>query len=248
MKYFIALFILLFSITTQAQITNPTGSNERFIEVKVTDTILVNPDAITLKISIGAKESKSLWSDDEDENSEEETRKKANDDIQKKKQIEDILKKNNLTYKFHEKSDSKDIFSKDLGLYDNAYEVELKSEAQVEKLKKELSNIKDVTTMVTGSKLNDKEKYELQLIDKVMKKAEREATAIAKAMNVTLDKPLNVSNQSADDIYSSMFNNPESMGGMGSLFSMMGNMFKGATQQNVQVAITKKLVVRFAIK
>jgi hypothetical protein len=82
-----------------------------------------------------------------------------------------------------------------------------------------------------------------------MKKAEREATAIAKAMNVTLDKPLNVSNQSAtDDIYSSMFNNPESMGGMGALFSMMGNMFKGATQQNVQVAITKKLVVRFAIK
>jgi hypothetical protein len=238
----------LFSITTQAQISNPTGSNERFIEVKVTDTILVNPDAITLKISIGAKESKSLWSDDEEENNEEETRKKANDDIQKKKQIEDILKKNNLTYKFHEKSDSKDIFSKDLGLYDNAYEVELTSEAQVEKLKKELSNIKDVTTMVTGSKLNDKEKYELQLIDKVMKKAEREATAIAKAMNVTLDKPLNVSNQSTDDIYSSMFNNPESMGGMGSLFSMMGNMFKGATQQNVQVAITKKLVVRFAIK
>jgi hypothetical protein len=71
MKYFIALFILLFSITTQAQISNPTGSNERFIEVKVTDTILVNPDAITLKISIGAKESKSLWSDDEEENNEE---------------------------------------------------------------------------------------------------------------------------------------------------------------------------------
>jgi hypothetical protein len=102
--------------------------------------------------------------------------------------------------------------------------------------------------MVTSSKLNDKEKYELILIDKVMKKAEREATAIAKAMSVTLDKPLNVSNQSANDIYSSMFNNPESMGGMGALFSMMGNMFKGATQQNVQVAITKKLVVRFAIK
>ncbi len=248
MKQLLFLFTLLIAITTQAQIASPTGSNERFIEVKVTDTILVNPDAITLKITIGPKESKSLWSNDEEESNEEETRKKANDEIQKKKQIEDILKKNNLTYKFHEKSDSKDLFSKDLGLYDNAYEVELKSEAQVEKLKKELSNIKDVTTMITGSKLNDKEKYELQLIDKVMKKAEREATAIAKAMNVTLDKPLNVSNQSADDIYSSMFNNPESMGGMGSLFSMMGNMFKGATQQNVQVAISKKLVVRYAIK
>jgi hypothetical protein len=248
MKQLLFLFTLLIAITTHAQIASPTGSNERFIEVKVTDTILVNPDAITLKITIGPKESKSLWSSDEEESNEEETRKKANDEIQKKKQIEDILKKNNLTYKFHEKSDSKDLFSKDLGLYDNAYEVELKSEAQVEKLKKELSNIKDVTTMITGSKLNDKEKYELQLIDKVMKKAEREAAAIAKAMNVTLDKPLNVSNQSADDIYSSMFNNPESMGGMGSLFSMMGNMFKGATQQNVQVAISKKLVVRFAIK
>ena len=142
----------------------------------------------------------------------------------------------------------KDLFTKEFNLYENTYEVELKTDAQVEKIKKEMIVLKDVSTKVANSKLNDKEKYELILIDKVMKKAEREASAIAKTMNVTLDKALNVSNQSVNDIYSSMFNSPESMGGMGALFSMMGNMFKGATQQNTQVVVSKTLIVRFAIK
>ena len=249
MKYIFSFGILLFSLSLKAQFSATSGSNEKYIEVKVSDTIMVNPDVITLMISIGDKKEKNYFNDDETEADREEAkRKEKNDAIQKKKQIEEVLKKNNISFKFHEEKESKDIFSKDLGLYENAYEVELKNEAQIEKLKKDLNSIKEVTTMVTSSKLNDKEKYELILIDKVMKKAEREATAIAKAMSVTLDKPLNVSNQSANDIYSSMFNNPESMGGMGALFSMMGNMFKGATQQNTQVSVSKALVVSFAIK
>jgi len=252
MKYLFSLIILITGISLHAQNpTIPNGTNERYIEVKVADTILVNPDLITLIVSSEKKESKGMWNSDDDEsdeNTEEAERKKSNELIQKKKQIEAVLKKNNVTFKFHEKKEDKSLFSKDLGLYDNAYEVELKNETQVEKVKKELSEIKDVTAAVTGSKIADKEKYELQLIDKLMKKAEREATAIAKAMNVTLDKPLNVSNQSASDIYSSMFNNPESMGGLGSVFSMMGNMFKGATQQSTQVSVSKSLVVRYSIK
>jgi len=250
MKYTLSLVILLFSFSLKAQSAYSSGgSNEKFIEVNVSDTIMVNPDAITLMISLGDKKENSYFNDDEtDTDREEAERKEKNDAIQKKKQIEDVLKKNNVSFKFHEKKESKDIFSKDLGMYENSYEVDLKTDAQVEKLKKELISIKEVTTMVTATKLNDKEKYELILIDKVMKKAEREATVIAKAMGVTLDKPLNVSNQSANDIYSSMFNNPESMGGMGAVFSMMGNMFKNSTQQNTQVSVSKTLVIRFAIK
>lgn len=249
MKYFLSFCILLLCVSVNAQFSSiPNGSNERYIEVKVSDTIMVNPDVITLMVSLGQKESKSYFDSDADEKSEETERKKINEVVQKKKQIEDVLTKNNLSFKFHEKKEEKDIFSKDLGLYENAYEVEVKNEVLIEKLKKELSAIKDVSTMITASKLNDKEKYELILIEKVMKKAEREASAIAKAMNVSLDKPLNVSNQSADNIYSSMFNNPESMGGLGAMFSMMGNLFKGASQQNSQVSVSKALVVRYSVK
>jgi hypothetical protein len=89
---------------------------------------MVNPDVITLMISIGDKKEKNYFNDDETEADREEAkRKEKNDAIQKKKQIEEVLKKNNISFKFHEEKESKDIFSKDLGLYENAYEVELKT-------------------------------------------------------------------------------------------------------------------------
>ncbi|HMV16172.1 MAG TPA: SIMPL domain-containing protein [Chitinophagaceae bacterium] len=251
MKLLISAISLLLTLHVQAQFTSTNGSNEKYIEVKTTDTLMVNPDAISLLIALGEKKEKNYYFDDDqtDAEKEEEARKEKNDAIQKKKQIEEILKKNNVSaFKFHDKKEDKDLFTKEFNLYENTYEVELKTDAQVEKIKKEMIVLKDVSTKVANSKLNDKEKYELILIDKVMKKAEREASAIAKTMNVTLDKALNVSNQSVNDIYSSMFNSPESMGGMGALFSMMGNMFKGATQQNTQVVVSKTLIVRFAIK
>lgn len=245
-RFFFSLILLFVVFNSRAQFSPiPTGTTEKYIEVKVTDTIMVDPDALTVMISPESEETKSYFDDDQ---TEEDARKKNNDLTQKKRLIEDILRKNNISFQFHEKKEKKDIFSKDLGLYDNAYEAEVKSQAQLDKLKKDLSSLKDVSTSVTGSKLNDKEKYELLLVDKVMKKAEREASAIAKAMGVTLDKPLNVSNQSVNDIYSSMFNSPESMGGMGAMFSLIGNMFKGATQQNAQVSVSKTLIVRYGIK
>lgn len=247
MKSILMICILFIALSANAQFQTSVGSNEKYIEVKVSDTLMVNPDAITLMIALDKEKEKSYF-DDNDINEEEEERKKKNDVIQKKKQIEDVLKKHNLNFKFHGEKEDKDIFTKDFNLFENAYEVEVKTDIAAEKLKKDCSNIKGVTAKITNSKLNDKEKYELLVIDKVMKKAEREASAIAKTMNVALDKVLNVSNQSVNDIYSNMFNNPESMGGMGALFSMMGNMFKGATQQNTQVVVTKTLIVRFSIK
>ena len=149
MKYIFSFGILLFSLSLKAQFSATSGSNEKYIEVKVSDTIMVNPDVITLMISIGDKKEKNYFNDDETEADREEAkRKEKNDAIQKKKQIEEVLKKNNISFKFHEEKESKDIFSKDLGLYENAYEVELKNEAQIEKLKKDLNSIKEVTTMV----------------------------------------------------------------------------------------------------
>lgn len=248
MKYILTIAIAIMSFALKAQMMSTPNNNEKFIEVNVSDTIMVNPDYITLMVSLGKEEEKSIWGDTDEEATEEMERKKKSEDYKKKKMIEEILNKNAVSFKFHEKKSDKNIFSKDLNPYENGYELNLKSDAQLEKIKKELSTIKDVTTMVTETKVTDKEKHELILIDKVMKKAEREATALAKSMGVTLDKPINVSNQSMEKMYSSMFNNSESMGGFGALFSMMGNMFKGATQQNTQVVISKTLVVRFGYK
>lgn len=246
MKQLLFLFAFALFFTAQAQFTTAVGANEKYIEIKATDTLMVNPDQYKFIISLGEKK-EDYYYDDEDED-EAAARKKTNDAYQMKLQIEDILKKNKLTYTFIEPKPKKDIFSKDFSLNENAYEVILTSAAQLEKLKQDLNNKNIKDYKVAESKILNKEKYELQLIDKVMKKAETEATAIAKAMNVILDKPLNVSNQSVNDMYSSMFNNPEGMGGMGALFSMMGNMFKGASEQSNQVAVSKTLIVRYSIK
>lgn len=248
MKNLIAVFFcLLITIASKAQFTTPTNSNEKYIELKVTDTMMVNPDAIALKIAPPKVET-SFYYDGDDEVDAEQTRKKTNEATALKYKIEEVLNKNKVPFKYHDEKKNKDIFSKDMDLYENAYEVHLNNPAHLEKLKTDLNTLKDVSIVVTNAVLADKEKYELLLVEKLMKKAEREATAIAKAMNVSLGQPLNVSNQSATDIYTSMFNNPESMGGFGALFSMMGNLFKNNTQQNTQVVVNKTLVIRFAIK
>jgi hypothetical protein len=196
----------------------------------------------------GSDPSTDYFSSETDEQSQEAERKRMNDEIGKKKRVEDVFKKYNVSFKFHEKKKDKGFMPKDISMYENAFEVTITNEATLEKVKKDLATIDGVSAKVAETKIGDKEKYELMLIDKVMKKAEREATVIAKSMGVMLDKPLNVSNQSIDNAYSSMFNNPESMGGMGALFSMMGSMFKGATEQSTQVAVSKTLVVRFGVK
>lgn len=258
MKQLLILLAFTVAFTAQAQFTTAVGTNEKYIEIKATDTMMVNPDFIVLNVSI-----ENDYDDDyydsvtEDAYEDYSDKKKGKEEIKKQnkvetpspeKQVEDIFKKYNLTFAYHEKGNSKDIFSKGLDLYEEAYKVTVSNVSQVEEIKKELLAINNVSVHVAESKILNKEKYELQLVDKVMKRAEREAMAIAKAMNVTLDKPINVSNQSVNDMYSSMFNNSESMGGMGALFSMMGNMFKGASDQSTQVAVSKTLIVRYSIK
>lgn len=247
MKYLFSLLSLVLFYKAQAQITSvSTGANEKYIEVKATDTLMINPDDIALKIALHKSEASGYFSDGGD--NEDEERKRKGEITVLKYKIEEFLQKNKYSFTFHDEKKEKDYFSKDLNVYENAFEVHVKKVEDVNKIKKELSTYNNISVSVTDTKIDNKEKYELLAIEKVMKKAEREAQAIAKAMNMVLDKPINVNNQSATDMYSSMFNNPESMGGFGALFSMMGNLFKGATQQNPQVIVSKTLVVRYSIK
>lgn len=217
--------------------------------------MMVKPDVITLSVSTKSEEDEDVSyfnSDDEDEADERKAKEKEEkakrEYSERMNKVEAVFKKYNVAFKYHDKKKDKSLFSKESLMYENAYEVTITDEAVLTKVQQELAAIPEVNSKVADMKLSNKDKYELLLIERVMKKAEAEAMAIAKAMGVTLDKPLNVSNQSIDNMYSSMFNNPESMGGMGALFSMMGSMFKGGSEENKQVAVSKSLVVRYGIK
>ncbi|MCB9034373.1 MAG: SIMPL domain-containing protein [Chitinophagales bacterium] len=269
-RYLIAILLCCSVATLHAQAITTTNGTDKYIEVKVSDTMMVEADQVTLIVSI--EEEKESW-DDWDWDDEEETDdlewndkdKKAkgtgtvvdatseevepeNSFSENQKAVEAILNKYKLTYKFTPKNNSSNPFAKDFSLYENSYKVTIGNISNLEKIKTELNAIDNVKTAVTETIVKDKYAYELKLIDKLMKKANTEANTIATAMQVKLGKPLNVSNQSWEDLYSNMLNNKESMGGFGAIFSMMGEMFKENSENPTKVTISKSLIVRYAFE
>ena len=240
------LFNNLFSQNLLA--ANSGSSTEKYIEVQVTDTMMVAPDRVTLMVKIDeGDQEESIFDENYDDKKNKKTKPtETNNSKTSKDKAEAVFKKYNLTeYTFHEKSVGKNPFDKEFSIYENAYEVQVSNPAILDNLMKDLNNIENTESLVTDSQLADKHSHELILIEKLMQKAEREAKAIAKTMNVTLGKPLNVSNQSMNNTYSSMFNNMENMGGLGAMFNMLGNMFKPKNGET-KVTISKSLVVRFS--
>jgi hypothetical protein len=268
-----------------AQSSTTINGTDRFIEVKVSDTMKVVADIIKVKIELPNPEDNYEMSNDyydepyeyEDEYAEEikiskrELRKMgatppppppppppapidvAEDygmeeiEVNFKDSISAYLKNKNIAFVFHEPTGEINPFAKDFGTKENSFDLVLTNPQDYEALKADLSEMSGVKVSVSSAETTKKYDYELALIDKLMKKANSEAGVIAKAMGVQLDKPLNVTNISLDNMYSSMFNDPSSMGGMGALFSMMGNLFK-SQDEATSVVINKSIVVRFAVK
>ncbi len=262
------------------------NGTDRFIEVKVADTMKVEADIIKVKIELPKDEEGYEFDSHYEEGrayevyeseadvavvGKKERKQKGQSyppappappvssseiveesagmvEMNQKEEVIEYLKSKNIAYKFHEPT-GEDVnpFSKDFGTKENSFELVLNSPQQYESLKADLSKIHGVKVSVTSSETSQKAVYELGLIDKLMKKANAEAGVIAKAMGSQLDKPLNVTNISFDSMYSSMFNDPNSMGGMGALFSMMGNLFK-SQDDATSVVVNKSIVVRFGIK
>lgn len=256
MKLIKLFSLMLFCQMAFSQSLITTAGNEPFIEVKVSDTLTVSPDYLKILVEIKKKEEAyDDWNYDYDygdtslgRGKKESTKTETVTELpDTKAEIQKVLDKHKLTYVFHEEKGSGGMFSMDKGLYSNAFEVTLSNLALKGNLKAEIEAIPDAKFDIISAEVKNKHPYELKLIEKLMVKAKAEAEVIAKTMGVTLDKPLNVTNQSWSDIYSSMFNNPQSMGGMGSLFSMMGNLFK-SPEQVTKVVIDKSLVVRFGYK
>jgi hypothetical protein len=281
---FSAFALGVFQLVNAQSFTTINGT-DRFIEVKVSDTMRVAADVIKVKIELPNPEDNYEMSNDyydepyeyEDEYAEEiklskrELRKMGTPpppppppppapientedygmveiEVNYKDSISAYLTSKNIAFVFHEPTgEALNPFAKDFGTKENSFELVLNSPQQYEALKADLSKITGVKVSVSGAESSKKYEYELALIDKLMKKANSEAGVIAKAMGVQLDKPLNVTNISLDNMYSSMFNDPSSMGGMGALFSMMGNLFK-SQDEATSVVINKSIVVRFAVK
>lgn len=248
-KIFSSLVVLLFIYNISAQTFTTVQGTEKYIEVKVNDTMTVAPDIIKFMISIENSDVFDYETESGDEDNDvRNVRKTSNKQQLTKNQIEMILNKHNFPYKYNKESEKNGMGSaKGLDMFGNSFEVTLNSMNQLEKLEQELEKVDDIETMIMSTSVSNKHQYELQLLDKLMKKAREEAGVIAKSMNVTVDAPLNVSNSTWDDLYSGMFNNPNSMGGLGSIFSMFGNMFKSGSQK-AEVVISKSIVVRFSYK
>lgn len=249
----LAILILITQfVFAQSMIT--VSGNEPFIEVKVSDTLTVSPDFLKILVEIQKPvEEYDYWDDYSYDSSTSRSKKEENkkqnvkEEVNTQDLIKKVLDRYKLSYIFHEESKSGGMFSLDPGVYSNAFEFTLNDISIHNKLMDELNQIENTKTKIASAEVKNKHPYELKLVEKLMKKANLEAQAIAKAMGVELDKPLNVSNQTWSDIYSSMFSNPQSMGGMGALFSMMGNMFKSKEQQT-KVVIEKSLVIRYGYK
>lgn len=276
---FSAMALAVFQLANAQSFTTFNGT-DRFIEVKVSDTMKVAADIIKVKIKLpDFNDLVRIIADDEYYNEPYEYKEEIIVDkkrtkkslalppppekpsitfkenysaeelyVNNKDSISAYLNSKKIAFVFHEPSDT-DVnpFSKEFEKKDNSFELVLSSPEQYEEIRAEISKFEGVKVSVTGAETSQKYEYELALIDKLMKKANNEAVVIAKAMGAQLDKPLNVTNISFDNMYSSMFNDPNSMGGMGALFSMMGNLFK-SQDEATSVVINKSIVVRFGIK
>jgi hypothetical protein len=254
MKYVKLIVLVLITHFASAQSMITASGNEPFIEVKVSDTIMAKPDFLKILIEIQKPEEEyDYWDDYSYDSSttrgkkDESKKQNEKEEVNTQELIKKILDNYKLSYIFHEENKGGGMFSLEPGVYSNAFEVTLNDISIHNKLMDELNMIENTKNKVASAEVKNKHPYELKLVEKLMKKANLEAQAIAKAMGVELDKPLNVSNQTWSDIYSSMFSNPQSMGGMGALFSMMGNLFKSPEQQT-KVVIDKSLVIRYGYK
>jgi hypothetical protein len=254
MKAIQLIILVLITHFTFAQSMITVSGNEPFIEVKVSDTLIASPDFLKILVEIQKPEEKYDYWDDYSYDTSTSRSKKEDSKKQKEKEevntqdlIKKVLDKYKLSYIFHEENKSGGMFSLEPGVYSNAFEITLNDISIHNKLMDELKQIENTKTKIASAEVKNKHPYELKLVEKLMKKANLEAQAIANAMGVELGKPLNVSNQTWSDLYSSMFNNPQGMGGMGALFSMMGNMFKSPEHQT-KVVIDKSLVIRYGYK
>lgn len=252
MKIVNLFFLCFLAQLSIAQMSMGVSSNDPFIEVKVSDTLIVNPDFIKILVEITQEETDyDYWEDEEIDTSSDSKKsnkkeKEKEEEDPTKSEIQKVINKYQLKYIYHEEKGT-GMFSLDPGVYSNAFEISLYNVGQLDLIMNELKLIENAKPKIASAEVKNKHPYELILIDKIVKKGKAEAEAIAKAMGVILGNPINITNQSMSDIYSSMFNNPNSMGGMGALFSMMGNMFKNPEQQT-KVIIEKSLVIRYAYK
>lgn len=242
----IILFIAFSGIIylTNAQTTTA----DKFIEVKVSDTIKVSPDYIEAFVKIKENnESTYDYSYDEKDNNDAKYSEQAAALIQekKKKEIEKKIAEISNTYNFSE-STGGGLFGKEMDIYTGGYVVVLKNMSDYDRLVTSLNDMDDVNVMIKTMEIRNQEMYNTKLMEKTMNTALKEATSIAKIMNVTIDKPIAVRNFDGNSInYGDMFGGANASSNyLTGLFSMMGSMFKSATKENY-VVLSKTLVVKY---
>lgn len=242
----IILIIVLGSFVT---LTNAqTTTADKFIEVKVSDTLKVSPDYIEAFVKIEEKKASIYdYSYDEKEDNDKKYSEQAADIIleKKKKELEKKIAEISTSYSFIE-STGGGLFGKEMDVYTNGYVVVLKNMNDYERLNTSINDMDDVNVLIKTMEIRNQEIYNTKLMEKTMNTALKEATSIAKIMNVTIDKAVTVRNFDGNSInYGDMFGNSNSSANyLTGLFSMMGSMFKNASKENY-VVLNKTLVVKY---
>ena len=242
--------LFLFLVSAIALLNAQTPVNDKFIEVKVYDTIKVAPDYIEAFIKMDDNETINDYNFDEnvDDDKKYSEQSRALIKEKKRKEIESKISEITTNYRFSD-AVSGGLLSNDMDDYTNGYTVVLNNINEYNRLKSSFNDMDDIMIITKTMELRNKEIYEAKLIEKTMNTALKEASNIAKLMNVIIDKPIAVRNFDVNSInYNDMFGSNNSTSNyMTSIFSLMGSMFKNRFNEEY-IVIGKTLVVKYLYK
>ena len=237
----LCLFMCVFIVKSQNTI-----QSDKYIEVKVTDTIKVSPDYIEAFIKLN--EEHSIYEYTEDNDKEAETTKSAKELSSQlfKKEVEKKISEISSNFIFIEKSE-KNFMTKEFDIWNDGYLVKLNNLEEYNRLVDKIASTENTSISLKTMELRNDLAQKERLLAKTMKSAYNEANQIANMMNVILDKPIMVKNYNANeystsDMFSSATNNYYSL-----LIGMMGNAFQNANKET-QVVLNKTLIVRYSYK
>jgi Protein of unknown function (DUF541) len=175
-------------------------AQERFIEVAVTDTIVMKPTSFKYAVSVGNDEVTAVIGVD----TEDEYDYKAAMEMNKQKEagLKDFLVKKG--YKIDANDDSNpyaNIFAPGDGLV-----VTLKNKAEADKLVAEVEKLGYAQARPAGAEYGDESKYDNPLLKKLLDKARKKAEFIAATSGTKLGRIISVKEGKDEDMLSTILN------------------------------------------
>ncbi len=237
------IFLLLIVFLMIHQLDAQTNlQTDRFIEVKVSDTIKVIPDYIEAFVRIEEEDDIDYTGANENKTATAIVANKMNP-AKQKVEVERLISEISTTYTFTDKASDK-LLGKEFNLWNNGYTVILKNMDEYNKLAANINKSGKASISIKTMETKNTESNTSRILEKTMNKANKEASQLAKLMNVTIDKPISIKNYDENAL---SYGDNSSNNYFNALYSMMGSMYGNINQENY-VVISKTLIVRYLYK